>query len=30
VKIDAFINATVADQSIGTSKHGGFGININF
>ncbi len=30
VQVDAFINATVADQSIGTSKHGGFGVNINF
>lgn len=28
IKIDAFINATVANQSIGTSKHGGFGLNI--
>ena len=30
VKVDAFVNATIADQSIGTSKHGGFGVNINF
>lgn len=30
VKVDAFINATIAGQSIGTSKHGGFGVNVNF
>ncbi|MEG3147535.1 hypothetical protein U1839_23030 [Sphingomonas sp. RT2P30] len=30
VKVDAFVNATIAGQSIGTSKHGGFGINITF
>ena len=30
VKVDAFINATIANQSIGTSRHGGFGINVNF
>jgi hypothetical protein len=29
VKVDAFINATVSDQSIGTCKHGGFGVNVN-
>lgn len=30
LKIDAFINATIANQSIGTSKHGGFGVGYVF
>lgn len=28
IKIDAFVNATIANQTIGTSRHGGFGLNI--
>ena len=30
VKIDSFINATIANQSIGTSKHGGFAFGLSF
>lgn len=30
LRIDTFINATIANQSIGTSKHGGFAVGYSF
>ncbi|WP_174285385.1 hypothetical protein [Sphingomonas bacterium] len=30
LKIDTFINATMSNQSIGISEHGGFGVNLSF